>query len=187
MKNIIIDFLLLLKLDRIFNLLFVKIPFKFKIRRYELQSKQKINFIAQGSYTLSLLGDLNNFKIHETSHLKSDTVIECSGGVEIGKYFHTGKGLTVFSASHNWKDGCKIPYDEKIIPKKVVINDFVWLGTNVTILPGVEIGEGAIIAAGSVVVKNVAEFEIVGGNPAKLISSRDTKKYNELKIKKSFF
>lgn len=54
----------------------------------------------------------------------------------------------------------------------VVINDDVWVGTRVTILPGVTIGKGAILGAGSVVTKDVAPYTIVGGNPARVIRSR---------------
>jgi maltose O-acetyltransferase len=56
--------------------------------------------------------------------------------------------------------------------KKVIIEDDVWLGRNVVVLPGVIIGKGAIVGAGSVVTKNVDPFAIVGGIPAKLIKNR---------------
>ena len=56
--------------------------------------------------------------------------------------------------------------------KAVVIGNDVWIGANVIILPGVNIGDGAVIAAGAVVTKNVGPYEIVGGNPAKLIKKR---------------
>jgi acetyltransferase-like isoleucine patch superfamily enzyme len=54
----------------------------------------------------------------------------------------------------------------------IIVNDEVWIGTNVTILSGVTIGKGAIIAAGSVVTKNVPPYAIFGGNPAHLIRYR---------------
>lgn len=55
--------------------------------------------------------------------------------------------------------------------REVVIEDKVWIGFNVIILKGVKIGKGAVIAAGSVVVKNVEPYTIVGGNPAKFIKN----------------
>ena len=60
-----------------------------------------------------------------------------------------------------------IPYDETFKYKDVVIGDFVWIGSNVTILPGTTIGEGAIIQAGAVVHGEIPPCAIVGGNPAK--------------------
>ena len=56
--------------------------------------------------------------------------------------------------------------------KPIIIGNDVWIGGRVTILPGVKIGNGAIIGAGSVVTKNVEDFSIVAGNPAKLIRKR---------------
>ena len=58
-----------------------------------------------------------------------------------------------------------------LYPKPITIKDNVWIGANVTILPGVTIGENAIIAAGAVVNKDVAANTIVGGVPAKYIKS----------------
>jgi maltose O-acetyltransferase len=58
------------------------------------------------------------------------------------------------------------------VEKQVVIGNDVWLGRNVVVMPGVTIGQGVIVGAGSVVTKNVAPFDIVGGIPAKKIKSR---------------
>lgn len=57
-------------------------------------------------------------------------------------------------------------------PRPVVIGNDVWIGSRVTILPGVHIGDGAIIGAGSVVTKDVPPYTIVAGNPAKIIKER---------------
>lgn len=172
------------------DLVFEKIRksfFLIKLKRYEIESNQKIYFVKQGAYRLDLLGDLTKFNIDNTSHLKSDTLIECSGGVEIGKYFHTGKGLTIFSTNHNYNSYKSIPYDAKSITAPVKIEDFVWLGANVTIVPGVTIGEGSIVGAGAVVTKDVPPCAIIGGSPAKVIKYRDMDLFYELKNNKSYF
>ena len=64
--------------------------------------------------------------------------------------------------------------DGKSYPTKgnTVVGNDVWIGHNATIMPGVTIGDGAIIAANSTVVKDVAAYSIVGGNPAKEIKKR---------------
>ena len=109
-----------------------------------------------------------------------------NGIVIFGNNFHSGRGLVILTSYHNYK-GMKIPYDESIITKNVVIEDNVWIGLNVTILGGVTIGEGAIIQAGSVVVKDVCKLSICGGNPAQKFSQRDGPHYYLLKNEGSFF
>lgn len=64
------------------------------------------------------------------------------------------------------------PLQDATTRGEIVIEDEVWIGTNVIVMSGVTIGKGAIVAAGSVVTKNVAPFSIVGGNPAKFIKWR---------------
>lgn len=187
MKKIIIIILLKFKLDIILNYLFNRLPFLLKLIRYELISHQKINFVSQGNYELFIIGNLTKFKIHPTSHLKSNTTIECSGGVEIKSYFHTGKGLTIFSTNHDYNSEESIPYGKKSIVKPVIIMDFVWFGANVTVVPGVTIGEGAIVGAGSVVTKDIPNCAVVGGNPAKIIKYRDKDLYYKLKKEERYF
>lgn len=68
-----------------------------------------------------------------------------------------------------------------------MIKEFVWCGNNVTIIPGITIGEGAIVAAGAVVAKDVPACAIVGGNPAKLIRYRDKDEFYRLKAKGKYF
>lgn len=152
-----------------------------RIKKYQKQSGQTINFVCQGNYSLNIIGDLRKFKIDKTSALKSDTVIECSGGVHIGKYFHTGRGLTIFSTNHNYESEKSIPYDKKVIVKPVIIEDFIWCGSNVTIVPGVTIGEGVVIGAGSVVTKDIPKYAIIGGNPAKILKFRNKETFERLK------
>ena len=56
-----------------------------------------------------------------------------------------------------------------LIPKKIVIKDYAWIGSKSVILPGVTIGENAVVGAGSIVTKDVPDNAIVAGNPAKII------------------
>jgi len=103
-----------------------------------------------------------------------------SGNVYIGNNFHSGFGCIIMTHNHNY-EGDAIPYDDTIIPADVIIEDNVWFGINVTVLPGVTIGEGAIIQAGSVVVSNIPKYAIAGGHPAKVFRYRNIEHYNYLK------
>lgn len=189
MSRYIINFFLIFKIDILLNFFKNQIHLT-EIHRIEKKCGCKINYVNQGFNGVKIMsvnGDYTKFKIDITSHLKSDTIIECSGGVIIGKYFHTGRGLTIFSVNHNYKNAKAIPYDDKIINKPVIIKDFVWCGANVTIVPGVTIGEGVIIATGSVVTKDVPDYAIIGGNPHKILNYRDVDLYLELKNKNLFY
>jgi len=57
-------------------------------------------------------------------------------------------------------------------PRPIVIEDYVWIGVGATILPGVKLGKGAVVAAGAVVTKDVSPFSVVAGIPAKQIALR---------------
>ncbi len=186
MKKLILKVFEILSIDKIIQLL-ILITEKIQIRRYEKLCNCKINFFSQGNGGVVLGGDLSKFKIDETSHLKSNTFIECTGGVTIGRYFHTGRGLTIFSTNHNYSNASMIPYDEISIDKPVVIKDFVWSGSNVTIVPGVTIGEGVVIGAGSVITKNIPDYAIVGGNPAQVIKYREIDEFKRLKKEGKYY
>lgn len=108
------------------------------------------------------------------------------GRVVIGDNFHSGTDCLIISSIHNYNFGKAIPYDDTHIEKPVFIHDNVWLGDRVTILGNVTIGEGAIVQAGAVVVKDVPMCAIVGGNPAQVFKYRNIDHYNHLKNKRSF-
>jgi chloramphenicol O-acetyltransferase type B len=113
-------------------------------------------------------------------------IVNGVGTVFIGDNFHSGSGCLIITSIHNYDFGKKIPYDDTHIEKPVIIKDNVWLGDRVIILGKVTIGEGAIIQAGAVVVKDVPPFAIVGGNPAQVFKYRDILHYEELVKDKKF-
>lgn len=176
----------LLKFDRLSDII-ENVTNKVHLLRIERDHGISIKFVGQVPGKLRIVGKPFNFKIGDNSHLKSNTFIECSGGVSIGDYFHPASGLTIFSLNHNYSNAESIPYDKKIIFKPVIIKDFVWCGVNVTIVPGVTIGEGVIIASNTTVTKNVPDYAIIGGNPHKIIKYRDINEFNFLKKNKQYF
>lgn len=103
------------------------------------------------------------------------------GQVSIGNYFHSGTNVKIMLGSHDYDHDDRIPYGKRHTVKEVVIEDFVWIGSDVIISGNVRVGEGAIIAIGSVVVKDVPQYAIVGGNPAKVIKYRDIEHFESLK------
>ena len=113
-------------------------------------------------------------------------VIRGGGKVIIGNYFHSGEECLMITQNHNYDKGNAIPYDDTYIYKSIIIEDFVWLGSRVTILPGVKIGEGAIIQGGSVVSSDIPPYAIAGGNPARVFKYRDIEHFRRLKKDKKF-
>ena len=184
MHRLFYNILYFLQFDRLVDFI-LKMHTQVRLLRYK-KAGVAINFVPQGGYELMIAGDISKFAIHSTSHLKSDTFIECSGGVKIGRYFHPGRGLTIFSTNHNYASDQSIPYDDVDILKPVEIGDCVWIGANVSIVPGVTIGEGAIIGMGAVVTRDVPAGAIVGGSPACVIGYRDIEKYEQLKVRGQF-
>jgi acetyltransferase-like isoleucine patch superfamily enzyme len=158
---------------------------------YRLNKKLpcKFRFVNEGAGSLfvSFSGDLNKFFIDETSYLKPGTHVQCNGGVTIGKYCHLSRGITILSTTHDYDKRPKIPYDEVVTERPVVIKDFVWVGCHAIILGGVTIGEGAIVGAGSLVFKDVPDYAIVLGNPARVVGHRDIEHFNKLKEEGKFF
>lgn len=96
--------------------------------------------------------------------------------IKIGNKVLFGPNVTIRGGIHPYYIAGKFIYDikEKGIndDQDVIIEDDVWIGTNVTILKGVKIGRGGIVAAGAVVTKKVMPYTIVGGVPAKKIMNR---------------
>lgn len=95
------------------------------------------------------------------------------GDVYIGNDVMMGPNCVILTRNHAF-DRTDIPMIDQgyTEPKPVTIEDDVWIGQNVIILPGRHIGKGAIIGGGSVVTHDVQEYDIVAGNPAKRIKNR---------------
>jgi acetyltransferase-like isoleucine patch superfamily enzyme len=110
--------------------------------------------------------------IGNNSFIGRSAFINAAGGVRIGADVLIGPGVKIWSADHQFSSR-KIPVraqGHSVSP--IVIGDDVWIGVDSVILRGTKIGTGAVIAAGSVVTKDVAEFKIVAGVPAKVIGER---------------
>jgi len=95
------------------------------------------------------------------------------GTIRIGDDVLMGPDVVIMATSHAF-DKIDIPINQQgsTVEEPVIIGNDVWIGTRTIILPGVEIGNHSIIAAGSVVTKSCEPYSIIGGVPAKLIKKR---------------
>ena len=128
---------------------------------------------------------MENIEIGDNVHIGDNAFIRAEGGLFIGDNVHIARNLVLYTHNHNYL-GERLPYDDNFIYKKVIIERNVWVGINVTILPGTHIKEGAIIGAGSVVYGTVEKLSIYGACPANLIKMRDEKHYNNLDQQKKY-
>ena len=102
-------------------------------------------------------------------------VANATGEIEIGNRVLIGPSVKIWSINHQFEDVQRWIQDQGYERKRVVIEEGAWIAMNVTLLPGVTIGKHAIVAAGSVVTKDVEPYHVVGGHPAKTLRVRRDK------------
>jgi acetyltransferase-like isoleucine patch superfamily enzyme len=111
-----------------------------------------------------------NLRIGNNVQIGDFNIIDLTGNVEIGSDVALGPNCVIYSHEHDYrKNTSKIAWKGELIVASVKIEDGAWIGSGVTILPGVTIGKSAIIAAGSIITKNVPENTLWAGVPARQI------------------
>ena len=161
----------LLRHKRLLNLLLRFMPLKYRGV-----------YIAQGTKIFA------DAEVGFGTRVNGPAVIKGYGLVRIGKYCAIGDNLRLITSNHNLKQLVlqnmlqqKIAggsaADEKC---DITLGHDVWVGDNVIILPGVSIGNGAVIGAGSIVTRSVLPYNIVAGNPARKIGGRFSSRVIEL-------
>jgi len=108
------------------------------------------------------IGD--NVEINENVRIRQN--------VRIGNDVLIAPGVQLISINHEYSDTSIPMKNQGEIKGKIEIEDDVWLGTNVIVLPNIKIGKGSIVGAGSIVTKDVPKYAVVAGNPAKLVRHR---------------
>lgn len=91
--------------------------------------------------------------------------------ITVGSNCQITTGVRIFT--HGGGNVARNKYPDFDVFGKVIIGDWVYIGTNSLIMPGIKIGDGALIAAGSVVTKSIPPKVVVGGNPARILSTVD--------------
>ena len=109
----------------------------------------------------------SNIKIGINSVINRNCYLDGRGGLTIGNNVSVSPEVHFITATHDAQNK-----NFAYTINSVVVEDFVWVGTRATILPGVTLGKGCVIATGAVVSKNVDPYTIVGGVPAKKIGDR---------------
>jgi maltose O-acetyltransferase len=108
-----------------------------------------------------------DFEIGPKSIINRRCTLDGRGGIRIGANVSVSPQVMLITSEHGVNDP-----DFGVEDNPIVIEDYAWIGSRATVLPGVTIGEGAVVAAGAVVTKDVPPYTVVGGVPAKKISER---------------
>ncbi len=147
--------------------------------------KNQMKHCGKGVYLRPMSSDfkgLENMSIGDGTSIPKGSTFFCTrAALTIGKKVIFGPHPTIITGDHRidviGKHLIDVTDEEKLPENDapVVIEDGVWCGANVTILKGVTIGRGSIVAAGAVVTKSCEPYSIIGGVPAKLIKKRFTK------------
>jgi len=118
--------------------------------------------------------EFSSLKIGFNASFNSNVMINArgKGKIIIGNNVLIGPNVVLRSSNHSFKTTKKSIMEQGMTEGEIIIHDDVWIGSNVVILPNCEVGNGAIIAAGSVVTTNIDSYSVVGGVPAKLIKKR---------------
>lgn len=154
----------------------------------------KINILLGGGnrkidYPYVIAGVNNIIMDDNVSIGPGSTIYTTIAKLIIKQHVISGPNLTIITGDHKyvlgrWIDSVKDEEKDENYDQDVIIEEDVWIGCNVTILKGVTIGRSSIIAAGSLVIKDVPSYSIVGGVPAKIIKMKWTE--DEIEIQNKF-
>lgn len=121
------------------------------------------------------------------SIIGDNAILDARRGLTIGRNVNLSSNVSIYTLQHDHRDPYfGLPSEDKV-KLSVEIDDRVWLGANVIVLPGVHIGEGAVCCAGCVVTKDVEPFAVVAGIPARKVNERPRNLKYEFKGKSCRF
>ena len=116
----------------------------------------------------------NRVKFGKGVFINHSAILSASGGIEFEDGVMVAPGVRIATITHNMNNRHTI-----YTYGKVTIKQNAWLGMNVTICPGVTIGKYAVVGAGAVVTKDVPDYAVVGGVPAKILRMQDPAEQQE--------
>lgn len=126
---------------------------------------RSLKYLLLGNCSIS---HIEKLIIGEGCRIGDGCLINAGGGLEIGNNVIFAPNVVIWTQNHNFINANMLPYDSGIKNKKVTIGANCWFGEGVKIAPGVSIGEGVILAMGSVVLDDIASFLIAMLNVAKV-------------------
>lgn len=150
------------------NHFFMKFP-SYYLRHWFLRKFCHIQIGNDSSIHMGCFITGDQIEIGDNTVINRQTYLDGRVSLKIGNNVNISHKTLIQTLTHDPQNSYFV-----CLCKPVVIEDYVWIGARAIILPGVTIGEGAVIGAGSVVTKDVPAFKIAVGNPAKVIKDRTT-------------
>ena len=142
-----------------------------KFLRYKKQIILGNNLIIKEGCRLCCTNPNANLTVGNNSSIGHHTFIFCSQTIVIGNDCLIAPFCYLLDSNHEFRKKKKIN-EQGLNTQEIIIDDDVWLGKGVTVLPGVKIGKGSVIGANSLVNKNIPSYKLAAGNPIKILGSR---------------
>lgn len=134
----------------------------------------------------SVITSKSQITIDDYSSIGRNCYLHTNGGLEVGKNVQISRSVVIYTTNHNFRSDDMIPYGLDDIPGSVVIEDNAWVGMRAKILPGVRIGEGAVIGLGATITRDVPKCAIVVGIN-QIVGYRDKQQYETLCESEAYF
>lgn len=151
------------------------------------QNKKKFGKVGKNvvlPFYMKNISRPNNIFLDDFTSIGSDVILYATdkSKIVIGRGSIIAPRCKLITSNHNYDsdDLRAIPFDNRNIVRDIIIEEGVWVGDSVIILPGITIGKGAVIGSGSVITKNIPEYAIAVGNPAKIIKYRNREIFDRL-------
>lgn len=152
--------------DYVTNHIVAHIPFWYIRKAYFWLLGARIGKQTQMDMGITFL-DVNRLVIGCHSHINRQATIDARGRLVIGDNVSISQRVAIMTGSHDYQSP-----DFGFKRTSIVIDDYVWIGINATVIGNVHIGKGAVVCAGAVVTKDVPPYEVVAGVPARSIGTR---------------
>lgn len=123
----------------------------------------------------------------EYVYIGANSFINCNGGVLIDDGVMISSFVKILSEDHVYRGANQVPFGQDMRYQEVHLCRASWIGLGAIVLPGVNVGEGAIVAAGTVLTRNVPSGVIVGGNPARIIGQRSDSLWKKAIEEKNYY
>lgn len=125
--------------------------------------------ILEGAY----LSNVSGIEVGDNTSIGFEAIMDGTSPIRIGRWVRMGPRVALITTKHNFERKDILIKEQGNSSGPISIGDDVWLGAAVMIMPNVTVGTGVVIGAGSIVTKDIPEYAIAVGNPARVVRMRE--------------